>query len=406
MVAGRVCKAWYKLASDTMLWRRLFYQNAGWRIRTDRLADAAEARLACHADGVFVPSVHTHWKWLYIGRWELDRRWYSLQTRQGGTRARTAFRPAIHKLRGHTDSVYCCCIDPGVDTGRPDYVLSGSRDRTIRVWDTATMQCLSVLQGHTGSVLCLQQAQGLVVSGSSDGTARTWYASPRTPLGSDYTPGPVLRGHKAGVLDVAFDETYLVTASRDTTLCVWRRATCELVHTYRGHHGSVNACSIYRGTVASGAGDGSVCIWDLATGATHLAISAPYGGISSLVLDRDGLFTGSSDHAIRLWDTTSGACMATFSAHAKLVRAIAYDAARHLLVSGSWDRRTRLWDLAPLLERDTFHASPELTLELGMHQARIFDVCIDTHRLVSACEDHTLWVTDFGHQGLASWIYG
>ena len=38
------------------------------------------------------------------------------------------------------------------------------------MWDRATLSCLRVLNGHTGSVLCLQYDDKVIISGSSDST--------------------------------------------------------------------------------------------------------------------------------------------------------------------------------------------------------------------------------------------
>ena len=46
------------------------------------------------------------------------------------------------------------------------------RDNTIKMWDRATLSCLRVLNGHTGSVLCLQYDDKVIISGSSDSTVR------------------------------------------------------------------------------------------------------------------------------------------------------------------------------------------------------------------------------------------
>ena len=53
--------------------------------------------------------------------------------------------------------------------------MSGLRDNTIKMWDRQTLQQhQKVLTGHTGSVLCLQYDEKVVISGSSDSTVRVW----------------------------------------------------------------------------------------------------------------------------------------------------------------------------------------------------------------------------------------
>jgi len=42
----------------------------------------------------------------------------------------------------------------------------------VQLWDRDSLECVQVLQGHTGSVLCLQYDENVIISGSSDATVR------------------------------------------------------------------------------------------------------------------------------------------------------------------------------------------------------------------------------------------
>ena len=63
-------------------------------------------------------------------------------------------------------------------------LLSGSYDRTLKVWDERALSvrggadtdtCAATLVGHTGVVLALAELPGRrVASGSADGTVRVW----------------------------------------------------------------------------------------------------------------------------------------------------------------------------------------------------------------------------------------
>ena len=54
--------------------------------------------------------------------------------------------------------------------------MTGSDDRTIRVWDSASGECLLVLKGHSASVGLADFASDgrRILSADSDGTARVW----------------------------------------------------------------------------------------------------------------------------------------------------------------------------------------------------------------------------------------
>ena len=96
-----------------------------------------------------------------------------------------------HVLQGHTSFVFSVAFS---QDGR--HIVSGSLDRTIRVWDAQTSDQVlgSPLQGHTDSVLSVAFSQygRHIVSGSLDRTIRVWDAQTGDQVGNP------LQGHKIG----------------------------------------------------------------------------------------------------------------------------------------------------------------------------------------------------------------
>ena len=77
----------------------------------------------------------------------------------------------LHTLQGHRSSVLCVAALPR------DRIVSGSRDKTLRVWDVTGGggHCLQTMRGHTGWVNCVGVLpDGRVVSGSRDKTLKVW----------------------------------------------------------------------------------------------------------------------------------------------------------------------------------------------------------------------------------------
>ncbi len=67
----------------------------------------------------------------------------------------------MHTLYGHTSTVRCMHL-------HKNRVVSGSRDATLRMWDIETGECLHMLVGHVAAVRCVQYDGRLVVSGAYD----------------------------------------------------------------------------------------------------------------------------------------------------------------------------------------------------------------------------------------------
>ena len=55
-------------------------------------------------------------------------------------------QPHFH-LGSHVTQVYCCCFSPGGST-----ILSGSDDKTLKLWRTRDGSLINTLNGHTSAV--------------------------------------------------------------------------------------------------------------------------------------------------------------------------------------------------------------------------------------------------------------
>lgn len=122
---------------------------------------------------------------------------------------------AVKKLRGHTDRVFNVAWHPIF----PHVLLSGSNDRTVRVWDTNTGQS-KVLVGHENNVRALAwspEMPHIALSGSWDGTIRVWDTCSERCIA-------VINDHHADVYGLSVHPQrpfVLGSTSRDTTIRFW-----------------------------------------------------------------------------------------------------------------------------------------------------------------------------------------
>ena len=75
------------------------------------------------------------------------------------------------------------------------------------LWNSEGILCFQVLTGHTGSVLCLQYDDQVIISGSSDSTVRVW----------DVNTGAMVKTlfhHCEAVLHLRFNNGMMVTCSK------------------------------------------------------------------------------------------------------------------------------------------------------------------------------------------------
>ncbi|CAK7266541.1 hypothetical protein SEPCBS119000_002083 [Sporothrix epigloea] len=397
--ASRVSRAWHEAVKNQHIWRESFLRE-----KTTTYATSGSVQ---PGDGLGVPSVRPScdWRQIYRVKQELDRRWQEGKT-----------RPVY--LNGHSDSIYCLQFDEKI-------IITGSRDKTIRIWDMKTLACRLVIgppevirdskllydddgqpthyittayhtrssnsmpsavsfpMHHAASILCLQYDDRILVTGSSDSSCIIH------SVGSGYRPIRRLLHHSAAVLDLCFDDRYIVTCSKDVTICVWDRESGTLLKQLRGHSGPVNAVQMRGNTIVSCSGDFRVKLWNIETGKAIREFMGHTKGLACSQFSEDGRFVVSAgnDRAIRIWDANTGECIREMKAHESLVRSLHVDSVSGRLVSASYDRDIKVFDM---------ETGQQLLDFPQWHQSWVLSAKSDYRRIISTGQDPKILVMDFG----------
>ena len=226
-------------------------------------------------------------------------------------------------------------------------LASGSGDKTVKLWETATGKLLTNLQGHTDAVWSVAWSPDgkTLASGSSDQTVKLWEAATGKLLKS-------LQGHTGQVIWVAWspDGKTLASGSTDQTVKLWEVATGRLLKSLQGHTSSVFtvAWSPDGKTLASGSSDQTVKLWEAATGKLLTSLQGHTGQVYSVAWSPDGktLASGSADKTVKLWETATGKPLTSLQGHTGQVSSVAWSPDGKTLVSGSSDQTVKLWEAA------------------------------------------------------------
>jgi WD40 repeat protein len=281
----------------------------------------------------------------------------------------------LRVFEGHKGGVTSVAFSPG---GR--YALSGSWDNNLRLWEVATGTCLRVFEGHKNKVISIAVSPDgrYALSGSrsigDDCGLRIW------EIGTGNCLRLFEKGRDSKENSVAFspDGQHALSSSHLWNLNLWDVKTGECLQTFDGHQGGGEVNSVAfspdRRFALSGSDDKTMCLWDADRGARLRTFEGHEGAVHSVAFSPDGRFvlSGSGDKTLRLWELGTGVCLRIFEGHELNVSSVAFSPDGRYALSGSGDWTLKLWALDWELEdyqpADWDEgASPYLDIFLTLH---------------------------------------
>ncbi len=250
------------------------------------------------------------------------------------------------------------------DNGQPATVvaisLDGKRLATAAVVDgKQAIQVRDIpggvtqtMLGHEGPVtaLAFSPDNARIVSGSADKTARIWTVADSKEVAK-------YAAHTNTVTAVAFTPNgqQVVSGAADNILKLWNAADGVEQKNFAGHTGAISGVLVHpNGQVVSASADQTVRFWNPADGAQVRAITHGQP-VTSMALTRDGnkLAATGSDNNVKLYNANDGAVLFTFAGHGGVPKTVGFSADNTRLVSTGADNAAIVWDVATgeLLEK-------------------------------------------------------
>jgi len=290
-------------------------------------------------------------------------------------------------------------------------------DGIVRIWNTQDGSAVRSLSGHqerVSGVAFSPKSGRYLVSCSRDKTARVWDTTTGREIG-----GSPLRGHSWWVWSAAFsaDEKQIVTAGQDGKAIVWSfdssGATPRVLQhkVFVGHEGPVFAAAFSPDgrQVASAGYDKRVLLWQpekikdvdlkdlVAEGPQTAQESRSFEGHSAPVrtvgfsANGEYLLSGGDDNTARIWDTTTGRTRSVLHGHSRPLESCAFSSDGRQVLSGGQQGQIKLWSLHDYKEM----RAPQARVLEG-HEDAIMAAAFsrDGARIVTASRDHTARVYD------------
>ena len=218
----------------------------------------------------------------------------------------------------------------------------------------------ALLTGHVGAVHAVAYSSGsasYILTGSADRTIRLYNPQKAALTSNAVAPGRVpglvnkysAHGYEVLSIDVNDANDRFVSTGGDKTIFLWDVQTAETVRRWNGHAGRVNR-GVFGGdgdsVVVSASFDGTVRIWDVKSNAYKpiMTFDEAKDSVTDVVVCDDTIISGSVDGKVRSYDLRMGMCQVDVIGHPVTSLSVSKKGTE-LLVS-SLDSTVRLMDRA------------------------------------------------------------
>lgn len=261
---------------------------------------------------------------------------------------------ACKLLPGHSEAILALAY-----SASGDFLVSGSRDNTLRVWPgplssdgSDSISC----EGHTDAVSCVAVSKSnaggsnafIIASASSDLTVKMWsYNCKERSIQSLWT----VKAHDKEINAITFspDFKFLITASQDKLIKIWDVTSGRLLQTLTGHKRgvwSVSCTFAQEMLLVSGSADRTVKIWRLSD---DFSCIKTFEGHSNSILRvgfiNNGLqvVSAGSDGLMKIWDLKRNECLVTLDEHIDRIWALAIQNDGERILSGDASATIKIW---------------------------------------------------------------
>ncbi|GAB2295675.1 hypothetical protein Dimus_029829 [Dionaea muscipula] len=276
-------------------------------------------------------------------------------------------------LAGHSEIVLC--LDTYKWSIGSTLIVTGSKDNTVRVWDSVGRCCIGLGLGHmgaVGAVACSKKRGDFFVSGSSDRTLKVWSIdglSLDSEVVNNLKAKAVVAAHDKDInsLAIAPNDAYVCSGSQDRTACIWKLPDLVFVVALKGHKrgiwsvefSPVDLC------VITASGDQTIKMWAIADGSCLKTFEGHTSGVlrASFISRGTQFVSCGVDGLVKLWIVRTNECIATYDQHEDKVWALAIGRKTEMLATGGSDARINLWhDYTAVDNEEAFRKEEEAIL--------------------------------------------
>ncbi len=214
-------------------------------------------------------------------------------------------------LQGHKNYIWDLLY---IDKVNKDYIISSSQDKTIKLWNMLTQNCIKTFLGHENWVTSITLSYNSITNNYN-----------------------------------------LISNSYDHKIFIWDLNNEKYIDSIENVYGKIVSVvnNFNPSFIIYGNNNNEVCLYDTNKKSVKFKMKGHTQLLSSFCdlgnLNKNLIATGSDDFNIKIWNLSNQKCISTFKGHKGSIICLEYFIFKNtkLLISGSDDKSLRIWNLTP-----------------------------------------------------------
>jgi len=249
-------------------------------------------------------------------------------------------------LKGHSKDVLSISIHYS------GLVATGSKDKSIRIWELETKNCIAICEGHLESVCAITffEQDLCFVSVARDRAIKLWKLDKINLLGGKLKKIKTNIGLTSHYKDVTClatspNDTIIASGSMDTTVKLWTR---ELINysDLKGHSRVVHSVAFSPNDkiIVTASGDKMIKIWSLNDQTCLKTFEGHSSSVTNVAFLNHGKEIISTDGGglLKVWNVKKGFSLNSFEEHDH-IWCLSVSKTSNLIVTGDTDSIINIW---------------------------------------------------------------
>lgn len=263
-------------------------------------------------------------------------------------------------VKAHDSDILCSIYSNG-------YLITGSSDKTIKIWDIENSKLVKVLTNHTSGIYALTIWNNYLISGSSDKTIRIWDLE-------NFNLLTTILAHQNQIYSLSCHDNFLISSSLDKTIKIWNIEAKKLI-------GVINlelsawCIIIHDNKIFAGLSDGTLRVYNLANGKLISSCKEHSEAITQIKIYNNKVYTCSKDQTIKIWNIDNIDLENSIDTIKQVIWSILPD--NNYIFVGGDDKTLKVWDLHNKKIIQNINAHNDWVSQIILSQQKIITVSGD-----------------------------